>query len=136
MIPCNELRIGNYFLLDGQLHRVSMLNGTRHGDTMVGYEDESDQHPHTCTPAQLQPVPLDETLLQQAGFRYHPYFQFWQRVTNESGVLSEMDIDSDYNVIDFMRRPIVKGISSLHQLQNIFYSLKGKELDVAWEKKV
>lgn len=134
MIPCNELRIGNYFLLDGQLHRVSMLNGTRYGDTTVGYEDESDQHPHTCTAAQLQPVPLDEELLKQAGFRYHPYFQFWQKLTTESGVLSEMDIDRDYNVIDFMRRPIVKGISSLHQLQNIFYSLKGRELEVEWEK--
>ena len=134
MILCNELRLGNYFLLDGQPHRVSMLNGTRHGDTTVGYEDEGDQHQHTCTPAQLQPVPLNEELLKQAGFRYHPYFQFWQKIDMGPEGRSEMDIDRDYNVIDFMRRPIVKGISSLHQLQNIFYSLKGKELEVDWEK--
>ncbi len=39
-----------------------------------------------------------------------------------------MDIDRDYNVIDFMRRPLVRSITSLHQLQNIYFSLKGKEI--------
>lgn len=130
MIPCNELRIGNYFLLDGRLHRVSMLNSAQNGGGAVGYQDDGDATPHTCTPAQAQPVPLNEELLQQAGFRYHPYFGFWQRIEQGPDGLSEMDIDPNFNVIDFMRRPLVKGISSLHQLQNIFYTLKGKELDV------
>lgn len=134
MIPCNELRIGNYFLLNGQLHQVSMLNGTSHTNAAVGYADDSDQDLHTCPLAQVQPVPLSDELLQQAGFRYHPYFEFWQKIEEKNGELSEMDIDRDYNVIDFMRRPVVKGLTSLHQLQNIFYSLKGQELDLAWQK--
>jgi hypothetical protein len=134
MIPCNELRIGNYFLLNGQLHQVSMLNGTPNGNAAVGYADDGDQNLQTCALAQVQPVPLSDELLQQAGFRYHPYFQFWQKIEEKNGELSEMDIDRDYNVIDFMRRPVVKGLTSLHQLQNIFYSLKGQELDLAWQK--
>lgn len=132
MIPCNELRIGNYFLLDGQPHRVSMLNGAQSDSATLGYNDNGS--PHTCTAAQVQPVPLSEDLLKQAGFRYHDYFHFWQKVGNEPGALSDMDIDPDFNVIDFSRRPIVKGISSLHQLQNIFYALKGRELPVELTK--
>lgn len=134
MIPCNELRIGNYFLLNGGLHQVSMVNGTHNGDAAVGYEEAGDQSLHTCPLAQVQPVPLNDELLQQAGFRFHPYFQFWQKIESGNGELSELDIDRDYNVIDFMRRPVVKGIASLHQLQNIFYTLKGRELNVEWKK--
>lgn len=136
MITCNELRIGNYFLLNNQLHQVNMLHGSQagNGTAEVGFEEGEDHSLHTCTTAQLQPVPLTDELLQQAGFRYHPYFQFWQKVSKEPGEQSEIDIDSDYNVIDFMRRPIVKGLSSLHQLQNIYYTLKGQELDIQWKK--
>lgn len=130
MIPCHELRIGNYFLLDGQLHQVSLVNGN--GSAAVGYEDEGAVH--TCPLTQAQPVPLSDELLQQAGFRYHPYFQFWQKIERVPGGFSELDIDRDYNVIDFMRRPIVKDIHSLHQLQNIFYTLKGRELEVEWKQ--
>jgi len=39
-----------------------------------------------------------------------------------------MDIDSDYDVIDFMRKPVVKNLVSLHQLQNAYFMLKGREL--------
>jgi hypothetical protein len=49
-------------------------------------------------------------------------------VDGTDGNRSEMDIDSDYNLIDFMRKPVVKTIASLHQLQNIYFLLKGKEL--------
>jgi hypothetical protein len=82
----------------------------------------------TCHSAQLQPVPMTDEVLQQAGFRYHTYFRFWQKVGTAPGELSEMDIDPDYNVLDFMRRPVVKKLSSLHQLQNVYFFLKGEEL--------
>lgn len=111
-----------------------MLNGAHNGAAAVGYEEPSDQGQHTCPLAQVQPVPLSDELLQQAGFHFHPYFQFWQKIETGNGERSELDLDRDYNVIDFMRRPLVKGIASLHQLQNIFYSLKGRELDVDWKK--
>jgi len=39
-----------------------------------------------------------------------------------------MEINPDYDLIDFMRKPVVKKMSSLHQLQNIYFALKGNEL--------
>lgn len=136
MITCNELRIGNYVLLNNQMQQVSMLHAAHNGNgaAAVGYEQAGDQATHTCTPSQLQPVPLTDALLQQAGFRYHPYFQFWQKIEPKNGELSEMDLDRDFNVLDFMRRPIVKGVTSLHQLQNVYYLLKGRELEINWKK--
>jgi hypothetical protein len=71
-------------------------------------------------------VPLTDDVLKQYGFVYHNYFKFWQHIT--TGITSEMDINSDYDVIDFMRRPIIKNMTSLHQLQNVYFMLKGREL--------
>jgi hypothetical protein len=34
-------------------------------------------------------------------------------------------------VLDFMRKPILKKLTSLHQLQNIYFLLKGRELQFA-----
>ncbi|GAA4746200.1 hypothetical protein [Flavisolibacter ginsenosidimutans] len=76
----------------------------------------------------LQPVPLSDAVLKQCRFVYHEYFKFWQLITGQDESRSEMDIDGDYNVIDFMRKPLVKKVASLHQLQNIYFMLKGKEL--------
>jgi len=56
------------------------------------------------------------------------YFKFWQKAESVNRKKTEMDIDKDYNLIDFMRRPVVKNIVSLHQLQNLYFSLKGKEI--------
>jgi hypothetical protein len=42
--------------------------------------------------------------------------------------MSEMDIDNDYDVIDFMHKPVVRHLASLHQLQNVYFMLKGREL--------
>ena len=49
------------------------------------------------------------------------------------GIRSEMNISPDYEVIDFMRKPILKKLTSLHQLQNVYFMLKGRELK--FEKK-
>jgi hypothetical protein len=84
---------------------------------------------------QVQPVPLTDDRLIECGFVYHDYFKFWQLLTSKAGFKSEMDIDRDYDIIDFMRRPIIRKVASLHQLQNIYFMLKGTELNFV-EKQV
>jgi hypothetical protein len=76
----------------------------------------------------LEPVTLTDELLKECGFVFHHYFKFWQLIT--TGIRSEMDLSPDYEVIDFMRKPILKKLASLHQLQNIYFMLKGRELKV------
>ena len=124
MISCYELRLGNHVLVDKNLQQVSMITGTSvfTRDTEESHEQAASEHSF----GQIEPVPLTDDVLKQCGFVYHDYFKFWQLIT--TGTRSEMDIDRDYDVIDFMRKPIIKNLASLHQLQNVYFMLKGREL--------
>jgi hypothetical protein len=96
--------------------------------SLVGVESTGFEGNENYPVADIHPVPMSEAILQQCNFTYQKYFNFWQLINTDGG-RTEMDIDPDYHLIDFMRRPIVKNISSLHQLQNIYYMLYNKELD-------
>jgi hypothetical protein len=125
MIPSNELRIGNYVLSEGNIERLSMINNRT---SAVEVEESETNEKTGLTLFSIQPVPLTDAVLQQCDFVYHDYFKFWQLINGKAENRSEMDIDRDYSIIDFMRRPVVKKLTSLHQLQNIYFLLKGKEL--------
>lgn len=130
MISCHELRTGNIILVNNRLRKVMMISNSQSltDRSMVGVESIDDAENENYTAEEIEPVPMSEAILQQCHFTYHPYFKFWQLIDAE-GKRTEMDIDGDYSLIDFMRRPIVKKLTSLHQLQNIYYSLLGKDLD-------
>lgn len=132
MISCYELRIGNYVLAQNGLQRIAMINNKASlpGNTSIDVENNPAENHTNHTFANIRPVPLTDDVLKQCGFVYHDYFKFWQLINGVGNNRSEMDIDRDYNVLDFMRKPIVKTVSSLHQLQNVYFMLKGKELDI------
>lgn len=125
MISCNELRIGNYVLVDENLREVSSITSTT-VSTLDTEKNEQHEQASEHSSQNIQPVLLTDEILQQCGFVYHDYFKFWQLIT--TGIRSEMNISPDYEVIDFMRKPILKKLTSLHQLQNIYFLLKGREL--------
>src|SRR6476619_1266890 len=125
MISCYELRIGNYVLVDENLQQVSGVNRTIVSTLAV--EDNNEQVVSEHTLENIQPIPLTDDILKECGFIYHDYFKFWQLIT--TGIRSEMDIDPDYDLIDFMRKPIIKKLGSLHQLQNAYFMLKNRELN-------
>ena len=131
MIACQDLRTGNIVLVNNRLRKISMISSkqTLAGNSEVGVESTGNDESMSYPVEDILPVPLNEAILEQCHFTFHPYFKFWQLINDEKG-RTEMDIDPDYNLIDFMRRPIIKNITSLHQLQNIYYTLFNKELDV------
>ena len=124
MISCYELRLGNSILVNGNIQQVSMITDETifTVDTEQSIEHEASEY----SLEKVEPVPLTNEVLKQCGFLYHDYFKFWQLVT--TGIRSEMDISPDFEVIDFMRKPIIKKLTSLHQLQNVYFMLKGREL--------
>ena len=123
MMSIHELRIGNYVLVDENVRQVSLIRNTTVStiDTQTNNEVVSE---HSFQ--RIQPVPLTNSILQQLGFVYHEYFKFWQLIT--TGIRSEMNISPDYEVIDLKRKPALEKLTSLHQLQNIYFLLKGREL--------
>ncbi len=130
MISHNELRIGNYILIDDVLHEICLINNDSStvDTSFIGYKNEGNTSNVSCVSTRVKPVPLTDDILKQCGFIYRDYYKFWQKVEGVDGKRSEMDIDTDYILIDFMRRPVVKSIASLHQLQNLYFSLNGKEV--------
>jgi hypothetical protein len=129
MIPYNELRIGNYVFFEDTVGRIAMINYKESQQELssVSMEDEIESSA-SLTFDNIMPIPLSSAVLEQCNFVYHDYFKFWQLVAGNGEHRSEMDIDGDFNILDFMRRPIVKRVTSLHQLQNIYFMLKGREL--------
>jgi hypothetical protein len=130
MIPCHDLRTGNIILVNNRLRKVSTIsNSSSLADhSSVGVESITSEENENYAVEDIQPVPMSEAVLQQCNFIFRDYFKFWQLVS-KGQPRTEMNIDLDYNIIDFMRRPVVKNVTSLHQLQNIYYMLHGKELD-------
>ena len=124
MISCYELRIGNYVLVGPNLQLVSVISRTTASTLESGENNEEIVSEHSLN--SLEPVPLTDDIIRQCGFVFHDYFKFWQLIT--TGIRSEMNLSPDFEVIDFMRKPILKKLTSLHQLQNIYFLLKGREL--------
>ena len=125
MISAYELRLGNHVLVNQNIRKISIITGTT---VFTVDADESSEEASSETNLEtVNPVPLTDNVLKECGFTYHHYFKFWQLVT--TGIRSEMDISSDYEVIDFMRKTIIKKMTSLHQLQNVYFMLKGRELN-------
>jgi hypothetical protein len=124
MISAYELRLGNYVLVNQDIRKISIITST----TVFTIDaDESNEEASSETNLEtVNPVPITDDVLKECGFVYHDYFKFWQLVT--TGIRSEMDINSDYDLIDFMRKTIIKKMTSLHQLQNVYFMLKGREL--------
>jgi hypothetical protein len=124
MISCFELRLGNNVLVNDNLKQVSRI--TRSTVFTIDAEESQEHEAFEYDLEKVEPVPLTDELLRECGFVYHDYFKFWQLIT--TGVRSEMNISPDYEVIDFMRKPILKKLLWLHQLQNVYFMLKGREL--------
>ena len=130
MIPCHDLRTGNIILVNRRLRKVTMISNsqTLTDQSLVGVENNNYDENENYSVEDIQPVPLNEAVLQQCHFTYQQYFKFWQLISTDAE-RTEMDITADDNFIVSMRRPIMKNVASLHHLQNICYMLFNKELD-------
>jgi hypothetical protein len=126
MIPAFELRIGDYVLVGENIEEISTVSRSNASTVRCTTDGEQIITQHSLE--QIEPVLLTDDILKQCGFVFHHYFKFWQLIS--TGIRSEMNISADYEVIDFMRKPILKKLVSLHQLQNIYSMLKGRELQV------
>ncbi|MEI6947389.1 hypothetical protein V9K67_09375 [Paraflavisolibacter sp. H34] len=115
MIPLQELRIGNWILDDtsGEVYQI------RKGMDI-------DSHSNG-----FSPIPITPELLAKCGFTFHDYFKIWQKNKPEPGTGPDMELDPDFWVLDFSKHRIGVELKGLHQLQNLYFLLKGSELKIA-----
>lgn len=108
MIQANELRIGNFVNHFG----VTVIN--------AGMIVEFDNHPN-----RINPIPLTEEWLMKFGFE--EYCGGWENNIRLEYVpeMSCYQFDTDGGRI-IQTRPIIY----IHQLQNLYFALTGKELEI------
>lgn len=128
-IAANELRIGNIFIreIHGSRgieydHEFVLNEGWMgrlfSGDISIALQD-------------LHPIELTPEILEKAGFEYYKkgceYSLGDFRIIhwNKDGYLLW-----NYEPMEIGENPKMKVFNSVHELQNLFYSLKGEELPI------
>lgn len=120
MIQANELRIGNCIqtvndhtpFVIKELHMMHFI--MRPWDNIL-----------------FEPIPLTPELLEKIGFRHGKY------ETTDSVVYFKVYSDGDVKVVvepdsdPYYRTDIGQPIRYLHQLQNLYFTLTGEELEVS-----
>ncbi len=124
MIKANELRIGNY-VFDISSNRINEIDRIT-ADHFVCIATGRD--------LECEPIPLTEEILLNIGFKKSKYEH-----------VADKDFDCDMFVINalpnceyfclkdgklFSNGDLSKSIDYVHQLQNLYFALTGKELKV------
>lgn len=131
MINPLELRLGNHVLYNGQIAVVSGINSP------APRKDKNFDGKYVieivlgglidCTPEELEPIILTESLLLDFGFEktekmYSTWFNhyYWHIVRGD--IRFDLVDNGDLSCVDY------KHIVYLHQLQNLIFSIDNTEL--------
>ena len=130
MIPTNELRIGNY-ITSKTLRFPCMVCSIGVNPKRLGIEVVSaNELTTTIRDFEAEPIPLTEEMVLKCGFGevgfydnvYHlEYFRIYLDKKSNQGLLKYED-DNDTIEIE---------VESVHQLQNVYFALTGKELEIS-----
>lgn len=121
MIDAKELRIGNYIQLR---NKFVMAGGIPNIHKLLIPGEQ-----YAVEVEEFVPIPLTEDLLLKCGFKKINHisgYSFFSMERKKSGV--NIDIYEAYSTIG--GNTSVPHIQFLHQLQNLYFALTGKELEV------
>jgi len=114
-----QLRIGNLLYYKGTTHiaKVELIHN-KHFDCR-------DEYGGFTPNGDYEPIPLSEEVLLKCGFKLNKENTLFEH--SKCG-LRLMDIVGMYYRANF---PIKADVTSIHQLQNLYYALCGVELEVS-----
>jgi hypothetical protein len=124
MINAQELRLGNLIKKSstGQIYKVS-------AGMIVGIEVENESPQFEPL---YEPIPLNEELLEKIGFvkSVIDRYKSWQLQVNERVKFLYCDNKLDFGILSVAQYEWlnIAEIKYIHQLQNFYYSITGKEL--------
>jgi len=124
MIQATELRIGNYLFHEGDIYRI-FSSIDRYG---VDLDSEIlDRHIALVSYQNLHPIPLTPEILEACGFT-NEYEHKWSHGLVE--IIGRMPhFKTGYLLLNGEERTNwACNYFYLHQLQNLYYALTGKEL--------
>lgn len=119
MITVNELRVGNWVLCNGTKKVKSIYyNNTIGADDGYNYEIE------LCTA-----IPLTPEILEKAGFGWSIYHQAFHKEDFRFDLFECYPKGFEMQTFKGITS-ICRNILYLHQLQNLYFALTGKELEI------
>lgn len=115
-MKASELRIGNYIEnTDSQMASYMVVNA-----------DVIKQNEHTMY-ASLEPIPLTEEWLLKFGFEFHVNANCENFYYTKDAFIC-IRCDEDFEWFRYYNGDFYSEIEYVHQLQNLFFCLCGKEL--------
>ena len=125
-ITTSDLRLGNWLYESDKSKFPMQVEGIGKDWIYLNFEgNESDVFENTDK--EIYPIPLNKQLLENIGFKF----------SNDYAYLGEFTLN--YYKDGFMisvnenDRHITEPISFVHELQNLYYALTGKELEIKRE---
>lgn len=122
MIDNQELRIGNYLLMNRRMVQVGGIPNTI--KLLIPGEQ------YAVEVEEFEPIPITEALLLKLGFEN---VGFYDNVYSKDNIRVHIDKNKEIDTVLFIMYNdggsiFEKEVSSLHQLQNLYFALTGKEL--------
>ena len=125
-----ELRIGNWVLIDGKPERIDSIVTSSSNFLYDGVNAEIEDGyygDYSVMVKDPEPIPITPEILEKAGFEFESrgvdaFEQIWSCNGIEIWQHDE-GFSQDYS-------PYSVDIKHLHQLQNLYFALTGEELDI------
>lgn len=120
MIQANELRIGNWILLNGEPIPVgwSLIKDIR--DQNKGIETSQNKK------CKYEGIPLTSEIIEKAGFEvYGNSLSVYQTTYEKDGIV----LNNIFNLVG-EDGGIGRPLQYVHQLQNLYFALTGTELNI------
>lgn len=121
----NDLRIGNFVLLHGNISEVTAL---RKLSIYCIYKNKSTSFEISSTYYEIQPIHINSNWLEKLGFKSYKDICY----IKENFVILKCGLNNySFSIINESAEEfLVKKISYIHQLQNLYFALKEKELNL------
>ncbi len=126
-IKPSDLRLGNWVMYDNRYFQISMiadvfpeLNTTEFGIGVVDYNN-------------ISAIPLSEEVLLRSGFhKCEKHENFYQIILNDWTKIYVAFHEKQYAVeLSISKHSFCPKVNYLHQLQNLYYTLTGEEMEVS-----
>lgn len=86
--------------------------------------------------SELEPIPITKEILMNAGFKKEKGKSDYEWIYNKTIIEELIDIsvakDGDEIHVFLFSGDCLRHIKNVHQLQNLFYSITGNELEIEW----
>ena len=130
MINIRDIRIGNLVNFNSREYEIENISN------QIIHLVDCDVRPKDIHPTNLYPIPLTEDWLVKLGFSRKDYRDNYIGIeVKGSGIITDFVVATEeFGIIYELREYFIVTLEYVHQLQNLFHAITGKELTLREDK--